>query len=53
MILNGVLENGVKLCLIVFRFYLVIKQSLLVVILIQFYQAFSGAVKISVAFMPF
>ncbi len=47
------LKMGVKLCLIVFRFYLVIKQSLLVVILIQFYQAFSGAVKISVAFMSF
>ncbi len=31
------LRMGVKLCLIVFRFYLVIKQSLLVVIFIQFY----------------
>ncbi len=47
------LRMGVKLCFIVFRFYLVIKQSLLVVILIHFYQMLSGAVKISVAFMPF
>ncbi len=47
------LKMGVKLCLIVFRFYLVIKQGLLVVILIHFYQMLSGAVKISVAFMPF
>lgn len=47
------LRMGVELCLIVLRFYLVIKQSLLVVILIQFYQTLSGAVKISVAFMPF
>lgn len=31
------LRMGVKLCFIVFRFYLVIKQSLLVVIPIQFY----------------
>ncbi len=51
--MNGSLENGVKLSFIVLRFYLIIKQSLLVVIFIQFYQALRGAVKISVAFMPF
>ncbi len=31
------LRMGVKLCFIVLKFYLVIKQSLLVVIFIQFY----------------
>ncbi len=47
------LRMGLSLVLSFFRFYLAIKQSLLVVIPIQFYQVLSGAVKISVAFMPF
>ncbi len=47
------LRMGLSFALLFFRFYLVIKQSLLVVIFIQFYQVLSGAVKISVAFMPF
>ncbi len=46
------LRMGLSFVLSFFRFYLVIKQSLLVVILIHFYQMLSGAVKISVAFMP-
>lgn len=42
VMINGLLwmdrlRMGVKPCFIIFRFYLVIKQSLLVVIFIQFY----------------